>query len=321
MRWLHIFVALIATDRACFYYCCIKWGGDMKQCYDDLRDYHTKGIGIDIKETEWQAVRVTLLSEDSNDVSFTKANRSALVLTIDGCQAHSTRMEGIKDDAPSMPGQICFIPENAEVQVAWKNHDKLQRSILVDFDKAIFSTYTPDAVTDTFDQGHLVPLNFKTCTEFEYLIRILGQEVVTNGQRGQLFAETAIRLLSMQIAKSAWTRPQPSKLYKQRADLRVNKAIEFIEINFSRDISLLDLAAVAGLSPTQLTYIFQQTTGETPYSYVIARRLRQAIHLLRYSDQPIAHIALDVGFADQAHMTRTFQRRQHTTPKVVRDKG
>lgn len=293
----------------------------MKQSYQDLHDYHKRGHGIAVKEAEWPAVRVAILSEASNDVVFTKTKRSALVLTLDGSAAHRTRMEGIHDDSPSNPGEICFIPENAEVHVAWENHKELQKTILLDFDICMFSCYAPEVLSTNFESGHLIPHNFKPCPDLEYLLRIIGQEVTSNGERGQIFAQSAIQLVAIQVAKAAWTHPASPKNDRHRPDARVCRAIEFIEAHCSHDISLLEIGTAAGLSITQLTQVFQHTTGETPYSYVISRRLRQAVHLLRYTDLPIAHIALDVGFADQAHLTRTFQRKLGKTPKLIRDQG
>ena len=228
-------------------------------------------------------------------------------------------MEGIIDDTSSKPGEICFIPENAEVHVAWENHDDLQKTILLDFDTKMFSHYAPEVISPNFENGHLIPQNFRLCRELEYLLRIIGQEVASDRGNGQIFAESAIRLVAIQVAKSAWTKPTSLKSVQPQPDIRTCRAIEFIEAHFSRDISLLEIGVAAGLSPTQLTHLFQKTTGKTPYSYVISRRLRQAVHLLRHTNLPIAHIALEVGFADQAHLTRTFQRRLGKTPKLVRD--
>lgn len=291
----------------------------MKQSYADLHDYHTLGHGIDVKQEEWPSVRAALLFEQSNEVQFTKTRRSSLVLTLDGTASHMTKMEGINDNSPSSPGEISFIPENANMTVAWQNHAPLQKSIVLEFDTCMFRNYVPEIVTQNFERGHLIPTGFQRQPNFELLLRIIGQEVETGGQSGRIFAESAIRLLAIQVASHGWTYPTASKGYGLRPDARACRAIEYIEVHYSRDISLLEIAAAAGLSLTQLTQVFQQATGQTPYSYVIARRLRQAVHLLRTSDLSIAHIALDVGFADQAHLTRTFQRRYGSTPKVVRN--
>jgi AraC family transcriptional regulator len=98
----------------------------------------------------------------------------------------------------------------------------------------------------------------------------------------------------------------------------VNRALDFIEANFAEDLSLVSIAAAAGLSQTHLTGMFRRETGMTPYSYVIGRRLRHAVHLLRSSDMPIAQVALEAGFADQQHLTRMVRARLRRTPKEVR---
>jgi AraC-like DNA-binding protein len=291
----------------------------MKQSYKKLRDYHSEGSGIRVEEVEWCSVRAAILHEASNDVHFTKTERSALVLTLDGTIKHFTKMEGVFDNTASNPGEICFIPKDVDVRLSWENHCELQDSIVLDFDTSLFAAYAPELLSGNFEQGHLIPKNFERCTDLEYLMRVLGQEVASQGKRGLIFAESAIRLVAIQIAKSAWTHPAALTNDRTRTDARARRAIDFIETNYGSDVSLLEIGTAAGLSVTQLTQVFLQATGETPYAYVISRRLKQAVHLLRNSDLPIAHIALDVGFADQAHLTRTFQRRFSKTPKMVRD--
>ncbi len=293
----------------------------MRKLYKNLRNYQTSGDGIEVEELEWKCVRAAILRESSNDIQFTNFERNALALTLDGTAKHKTKMEGINDETPTKPGDICFIPQNADVNFIWENHRFLQKTILLDFDQSMFATYAPEVVTENFELGHLIPENFKTCVNLEYILRTLGQEVASKGGRGQIFAESAIRLVALQVANSSWTHPASRNGNRACLDIRARRAIEFIEEHFNRDISLLEIGSAAGLSITQLTQVFQQTTGETPYAYVIARRLRQAVHLLRHSNQPIAHIALDVGFADQAHMTRTFQKKFQKSPKTVRDQG
>jgi AraC-like DNA-binding protein len=298
-----------------------KFGEDMRKTYDDLRDYHISENGIAIQEREWQGVRALVLNEGSNEVHVRQSLRNSLVLTLDGSASHMTRMGGIKDDSPSKPGAVCFIPKGIEVHLAWQNHAALQKSILLEFDQTIFEKYAPEVISSKFDDGNLIPRNFQTCEKFEYILRILGQEVSPEGNRGLIFAESAVRLLALQIAASAWSHSATPVTDQMRTDPRASRAIEYVEAHYTTDISLLEISEAAGLSVTQLTQVFQLATGQTPYSYVISRRLRRAVQLLRFKDMPIAHIAIDVGFADQAHMTRTFKRRFGKTPKLIRQEG
>lgn len=70
------------------------------------------------------------------------------------------------------------------------------------------------------------------------------------------------------------------------------------------------LARVArqyGWSSFQLLRYFKQHTGLTPYGYLLLRRIDAAKHLLAQGC-PLAETALEVGFYDQAHLTRFFRR-------------
>jgi len=70
-----------------------------------------------------------------------------------------------------------------------------------------------------------------------------------------------------------------------------------------------DLAQLAGVSPRQLQRLFAQYVGVSP-KWVIARyRLHEALALLQRGEaQPDAELALRLGYFDQAHFVRDFQR-------------
>ncbi len=127
-----------------------------------------------------------------------------------------------------------------------------------------------------------------------------------------------MRLVALEVAGEAWSVPQKPRQANEARDGRVARAIEFVEAQFSSDISLLEISRACGLSPTHLTSLFRRETGKTPYSYVIDRRLREAVRLLRFSGLPIAQVAYEAGFADQQHMTRAFRARLKRTPNAVR---
>lgn len=63
---------------------------------------------------------------------------------------------------------------------------------------------------------------------------------------------------------------------------------------------------------------FKATTGQTPYGYVLERRLIRAESLLADSDRPLGDIALAVGFSSQSHFTATFRRMRVITPRAWR---
>ncbi|MBA4045689.1 MAG: hypothetical protein C0510_00095 [Erythrobacter sp.] len=95
---------------------------------------------------------------------------------------------------------------------------------------------------------------------------------------------------------------------------KLKRVTAFIEANLDKRIGLADLAHAAGLSPNHFLRVFKRATGDTPYQYLRARRLQRACELLSRSSLPLAELALDCGFANQAHFTAAFTRQFGVPP-------
>ncbi|EGM70493.1 L-rhamnose operon transcriptional activator RhaR [Shewanella sp. HN-41] len=73
------------------------------------------------------------------------------------------------------------------------------------------------------------------------------------------------------------------------------------------DISLGELATLAGLSPYYLLKQFQHYYGLPPHAYQIQARVRLAKGKLNKAHR-LLDVALDCGFHDQSHLNRHFKR-------------
>jgi AraC-like DNA-binding protein len=93
----------------------------------------------------------------------------------------------------------------------------------------------------------------------------------------------------------------------------VNRAIAFLQDHAGDRISLEDASRASGVGPFHLIRLFQKHLGLTPYAYLTQVRVARSRRLLRLG-QPVAQVALDVGFADQAHFTKRFKQLTGTTP-------
>lgn len=119
--------------------------------------------------------------------------------------------------------------------------------------------------------------------------------------------------LSLIIDVLKLTQVQPRKRSKLAA-WQLRRAIEFIEENCLRNIRLEEVAAVTGLSQSHFSHAFKASTGVAPHQYQTNVRLERAKHLLVGSEYPLTTIAVETGFADQAHFTRVFRKNLGTTP-------
>lgn len=90
-------------------------------------------------------------------------------------------------------------------------------------------------------------------------------------------------------------------------DARVAKALDHIRAHLQGSISLAEVAAAAALSPGRFRHLFVQETGSAFRAYVLWLRLNTAIQCAM-EGQSWTSAAHQAGFADSAHLTRTFKR-------------
>ncbi|WP_321836496.1 AraC family transcriptional regulator [Pseudomonas kulmbachensis] len=100
---------------------------------------------------------------------------------------------------------------------------------------------------------------------------------------------------------------------RKPANVRVERAAEYIDEHFLRTIRLQDICAAASLSEAYLIRAFEQRYHMTPHAYLINRRIQHAQTQLR-EGALIADIAQQTGFADQAHFQRVFKKHLAATP-------
>ena len=105
--------------------------------------------------------------------------------------------------------------------------------------------------------------------------------------------------------------------WDDRPPQHLQRAAELMQDDSASPLSLSQLSAVAGLTPSHFVRAFSRHYGMTPHAYLLDRRIRHARTLLKQG-QPLAEVALASGFADQAHFQRQFKRRVAATPGQYR---
>lgn len=93
---------------------------------------------------------------------------------------------------------------------------------------------------------------------------------------------------------------------------------KFVDGELASNFGLVDLARLVGYSPDHFSRLFKHAFRQTPYQYVLSRRIEKAMTMLRDERLSIAEIALACGFSNQGHLTTAFKRRTGTTPGAYR---
>ncbi len=92
----------------------------------------------------------------------------------------------------------------------------------------------------------------------------------------------------------------------------------YLEEHLQEGASLKSLANLIGLSQHHFARAFKVSTGTPPLEWLRAARVRYAQARLVEGNTPLAQIASESGFADQAHMTRVFRDAIGETPGAWR---
>lgn len=132
-------------------------------------------------------------------------------------------------------------------------------------------------------------------------------------------AHLAIEGLAIEVVAEAVRQPS---IGSRTTPLWLGDAREMIAEHFTETLTLAHIAARVGVHPVHLATTFRQKYGVTIGEFVRKLRIEHACSELTNGDLPLAAIALQAGFVDQSHFSKTFKSYVGTTPanyrKIVR---
>ena len=135
----------------------------------------------------------------------------------------------------------------------------------------------------------------------------------------QLFLDQAMVALCTHIAGAYGTEVEPRTLARGLAEWQLKRARDMIASRLDGNVTITEIAAACGLTPSYFAKQFARATGMTPHRWLLRMRVDRGRQLLLEGRLTIADIAIACGFADQSHFTRVFSREVGTSPKAWRD--
>jgi AraC family transcriptional regulator len=152
-------------------------------------------------------------------------------------------------------------------------------------------------------------------------IGLLGREELGEGGiKGRLYGEALGAALAVHLLRHYGTYSSVPVIHKGGLASRpLKRVIEYINEHLQDELSLVELSRIAKLSPHHFATAFKASTGISPHSYVIERRIDRARDLLLRKEKTISEIAVAVGFSSQSHLTANFRRTMGVTPRKFRE--
>lgn len=99
---------------------------------------------------------------------------------------------------------------------------------------------------------------------------------------------------------------------------RIEKAFEFMQANYNKDISLADVAGVVSMPEVSFSRFIKKRTGKTFIESLNHIRLGHASRMLIDTTQTIAEISYNCGFNNLSYFNRIFRKKNNCTPKEFR---
>jgi AraC family transcriptional regulator len=175
----------------------------------------------------------------------------------------------------------------------------------------VSNEYLRDCQTDAYSDRSRPIRDLNDLIVRDQLAELLSRTLLESGRAGdRRYARSVGHTLVMHIAR---LENKPSSV-NALPKWRLRRVQEYVDANLEKDISLADLAKVAGLSRMHFAAQFRAATGCRPHDYLLYRRIESAKEILSSTDVPLAEVALTVGFHAQPHFSTVFKRLVGDTP-------
>lgn len=221
---------------------------------------------------------------------------------------------GTSTPVTDLRGRLTYAPQGCSLS-GWAS--------TVDRENSFASiTFDTDALTEELEHKSAIlqqaPLVHFRDTTLESTMWKLDAALKASKPVDALYLETvalsALLELAQVSAEGALVAPQSGRL-SATTEKRIK---DFVQSHADADLSLSEMADVAGLSRFHFSRAFKATFGLSPRDYVLWTRAHAAKDLLTQTGLPIPDIARQVGFTNPDRLTTAFKRFVGLTPSQFR---
>jgi AraC-like DNA-binding protein len=184
------------------------------------------------------------------------------------------------------------------------------RHLVLQFDVAAFARMAEDEIDLT---NVLAARPMFANLGIMRLAQLFAEECENDHPHSRLYGDNLS--MALLLALSRMTRPESvSVKHGQLAPWQLRRVTDYLVAHLAEDMPLQTLSDLVKLSRSYFSRAFKLSTGLAPHQWLLQARISKAKQLLLQTERPLAQIAIEVGFADQAHFTRTFRREAGESP-------
>lgn len=252
----------------------------------------------------FKAERYVYLEHHLFDTSSCPRPHFCMGLITEGCGTFKNCASG--EMIHVVPGDIIFVPITSRYISTWTGEPRVSY-ISMHF---IFNAPGIFSRQRNFELQKITPEDFEATRKiFEYVL-----EHFKSGDEA-----TQLRVLSHFYGILSQLLPQLETRDEAPVDTRLLRAVDYIEENYTENITVDQLAEVCQMSTSRFFPCFKKAMGVTPVDYMNHVRVRMAIIALMHSeDFSIESISEKAGFESAAYFRRVFKRITGKTPREYR---
>ena len=148
-----------------------------------------------------------------------------------------------------------------------------------------------------------------------HLAQLFAEECESDAPHSRLYGDNLSMALMLALSRLSGSAERSVKTGRL-APWQIRRVTDYFSAHLADDIQLQTVSDLVNLSRSYFSRAFKLSTGRAPHQWLLQARIAKAKQLLLEGDLPLARIAVELGFADQAHFTRTFGRVAGQSPRA-----
>lgn len=154
---------------------------------------------------------------------------------------------------------------------------------------------------------------------FSQIKQVLGNEAGMRSQFGSSLSALEMAMmqskLQLVLGMMAQLDQQAAQLQNEEKTKMIQQTIHYMELHYDEDLTVEQLANMAGMVRWQFSQQFKTLTSKKPTEYLAHLRIKQAKKLLSNSTEPLSKISRQTGFKDEYYFSRCFRKLTGNTPR------